>query len=212
MVHVDGPDGQWGEPGRRRAESSFARCLSRNGHSRGGKWNVSTYRGAGGLAAGVRQAGMRMTQAHNIPGGAGDRPASRVSTPELLSLLAAARAARERAFAPYSGFKVGSAVLTSDGRIVIGANVENASYGLTVCAERNAILRAIIDGLCAIRAIAVCAEPAATPCGMCRQTLVQFADDDCPVVIGTPDASAEPQIKRLGDLLPDAFRFSGPIK
>src|SRR5688572_3825183 len=88
------------------------------------------------------------------------------ATPELLELLNAARDARTRAFAVYSGFKVGSAVLTSDGRTVIGANVENASYGLTLCAERNAVMRAIIDRPCEIVAVAVCAEPAATPCGM----------------------------------------------
>lgn len=129
---------------------------------------------------------------------------------ELLELLHAAREARDRAYAVYSGFKVGSAVRTTDGRVVIGANVENASYGLTVCAERNAIMRAVIENRCAIVAVAVCAEPAATPCGMCRQTLAQFAADDCLVIIGTPDPNAEPELKRLGDLLPNAFRFPGP--
>lgn len=126
-----------------------------------------------------------------------------------MDLLNAAREARNHAFAPYSGFKVGSAVRTSDGRVVIGANVENASYGLTVCAERNAVMRAIIEKQCQITAVAVCAEPEATPCGMCRQTLVQFAADDCPVILGTPDPAVAPHMKRLGDLLPDAFRFSG---
>lgn len=134
---------------------------------------------------------------------------STVISTELTELLNAAREARDHAYAIYSGFKVGSAVRTNDGRIVIGANVENASYGLTVCAERNAVMRAVIEQSCTIVAVAVCAEPAATPCGMCRQTLVQFAADDIPIIIGTPDPSVEPQIKRLGDLLPDAFRFAG---
>lgn len=139
---------------------------------------------------------------------AGPMTGSQLSA-DLLDLLNAAREARGHAFAPYSGFKVGSAVRTSDGRVIIGANVENASYGLTVCAERNAIMRAIIEQQCKIVAVAVCAEPAVTPCGMCRQTLVQFAADDCPVIIGTPELEVEPQLKRLGDLLPDAFRLRG---
>lgn len=124
-------------------------------------------------------------------------------------LLEAAREARNHAFAPYSGFRVGSAVRTSDGRMVIGANVENASYGLTVCAERNAIMRAIIEKHCQITAVAVCADPEATPCGMCRQTLVQFAADDCPIILGTSDPAVAPHMKRLGELLPDAFRLRG---
>lgn len=135
-------------------------------------------------------------------------PTSQISA-DLVELLLAAREARNRAYAPYSGFRVGSAVRTSDGRIVIGANVENASYGLTVCAERNAVMRAIIEQRCSIVAVAVCAEPAATPCGMCRQTLVQFAADDCPVIIVTPDSAVEPEVKRLGNLLPVAFRLQG---
>ena len=73
-------------------------------------------------------------------------------------------------------------------------------------------MRAVIEQSCTIVAVAVCAEPAATPCGMCRQTLVQFAADDIPIIIGTPDPAVEPQIKRLGDLLPAAFRFAGTHK
>ena len=128
---------------------------------------------------------------------------------ELLEVLEAARGARGKAYAPYSGFQVGSAVKTDDGRLVFGANVENASYGLTVCAERNAVMRAVIEKRCRIVAVAVCASPLATPCGMCRQTLVQFAQDDCPIILGTPDRALPPQIRRLGDLIPDAFRLKG---
>src|SRR5262245_28508295 len=100
----------------------------------------------------------------------------RLPAPEVAELVAAARAARERAYAPYSAFLVGAALRTADGRLFVGANVENASYGLSVCAERTAILAAVNAGAREVRAIAVSTDldPPAAPCGMCRQTLAEF--------------------------------------
>ena len=90
------------------------------------------------------------------------------------SLLAAASQARQNAYADYSGFLVGAALLTTDGTIVTGCNVENASYGLSICAERTAVVRAIAMGYTQFNRIAVVASPLATPCGACRQFVVEF--------------------------------------
>jgi len=99
-------------------------------------------------------------------------------------LVAAARDARERAVAPYSHFKVGAALLTRDGTIITGANVENATYGLTVCAERVALLKALTDGHRDFTMIAVVADTDAPtpPCGACRQLLWEYTGD-IPVVL-----------------------------
>jgi cytidine deaminase len=98
--------------------------------------------------------------------------------------VAAARDARERAVAPYSHFKVGAALLTRDGTIITGANVENATYGLTVCAERVALLKALTDGHRDFTMIAVVADTDAPtpPCGACRQLLWEYTGD-IPVVL-----------------------------
>ncbi len=93
-------------------------------------------------------------------------------------LVQAAVAARRRAYAPYSRFAVGAALLASDGRVFTGCNVENASYGLTVCAERVALFRAVAEGAREFVAIAVaCGESPCSPCGACRQVLREFAPD-----------------------------------
>jgi cytidine deaminase len=94
-------------------------------------------------------------------------------------LITAARDARDRAIAPFSGFKVGAALETTDGAVITGCNIENASYGLTLCAERVAIFKALSEGHRAFRRIAVVAdtsEPTA-PCGACRQILWEYAGD-----------------------------------
>jgi cytidine deaminase len=87
---------------------------------------------------------------------------------KILEMLAAARDVRERAYAPYSDFAVGAAALGDDGKIYVGANVENASYGLSLCAERAAVSAAVAGGATSILAVAVAADPPTSPCGACR--------------------------------------------
>jgi cytidine deaminase len=121
-------------------------------------------------------------------------------------LMKTAREFATRAYVPYSGFPVGAAVLTSDGSIVGGVNIENASYGLTVCGERVAIFSAAAAGHRAILAVAVSAPKASgtTPCGACRQVMNEFkpADGDLVVVIDDEDG---PRQVLLRELLPEAF-------
>jgi cytidine deaminase len=123
-------------------------------------------------------------------------------------LLAAARVARQRAYAPYSGFAVGAAVLTRDGTIIQGANVENASYGLTLCAERMALGRALQEGygLGDIVAVAVATEAATptAPCGACRQWLHELAPAAAVYCAGGP-AAGPPLVTTVAALLPHAF-------
>jgi deoxyribose-phosphate aldolase len=118
------------------------------------------------------------------------------------ALLAAATTARARAYAPYSSFSVGAALRAGSGRIYAGANVENASSGLTVCAERVAIWKAVSEGERRIEALAVITEGGATPCGACRQVLVEF-EADLPVLVADTDGNA--WMTSLVVLLPDAF-------
>ncbi|MGA9524314.1 MAG: cytidine deaminase [Myxococcaceae bacterium] len=120
-------------------------------------------------------------------------------------LFTAAEKARESAWAPYSKFPVGAAVLTEDGRIEAGCNVENASYGLSVCAERNAIGRAVGEGARRILAVAVVANTAkpCPPCGMCRQVIAEFAGPEAPIRSRTP--GGEEGRYTVSDLLPHAF-------
>jgi homotetrameric cytidine deaminase len=137
---------------------------------------------------------------------------SRAITPgEEEALLAAATAARTRAYAPYSQFRVGAALLTSDGAIVAGCNVENISYGLTNCAERTAIFAARAAGQLGsarggptILAVAVVAKGATppTPCGACRQVLAEFGPA-CVVICA--NLRGETQTYRFDELLPHAF-------
>ena len=119
-------------------------------------------------------------------------------------LIAAARAARANAYAPYSGFPVGAAVLMEDGSIHAAANVENCIPALSVCAERNAISAAASAGLRRPQAVAVVADrsPPARPCGLCRQTLVEFADD-LPILV--VNAQGDREETSLSELLPQRF-------
>lgn len=123
---------------------------------------------------------------------------------EHQSLIAAARTAREHAYAPYSNFRVGAAVRATSGRIFSGCNVENSSYGLSVCAERVAIFKAISEGECGFDAIAVVtdADPPAAPCGACRQVLWEFCGD-AEVVLA--NLAGRTEMHRMAELLPKPF-------
>lgn len=120
------------------------------------------------------------------------------------ALVTAARAARERAIAPYSGFLVGAALESADGRIFTGCNIENASYGLTVCAERVALLKALSEGQRSFTRIAVVADtPSPTPpCGPCRQLLWEYCGD-IPVIMANLDSVSATH--RLASLFPMPF-------
>jgi homotetrameric cytidine deaminase len=129
-------------------------------------------------------------------------------TPKERALINAAVEARARAYAPYSRFQVGAALMLRDGQVVTGVNVENASYGLTVCAERNAIAAAVNAGAgpgdISSVAIATEAEQAAPPCGACRQVLAEFGKPESPVLLyNVKDGKAERAT--LAELLPHAF-------
>jgi cytidine deaminase len=132
------------------------------------------------------------------------------SKEEVERLVAAARAARRRAYAPYSGFHVGAAVLAG-GRIYSGVNVENASYPLSVCAERNAVAAAVRAGRRAIDAVAVVAgedEPT-PPCGGCRQVLYEFGPE---MLVVTETLGGRRASWRLRELLPAAFERSSFVR
>ncbi len=113
-------------------------------------------------------------------------------------------AARENAYTPYSGYRVGACILTESGKCYDGCNFENASYGATICAERCAASCAIAAGERKFSAIAIAANSAAWPCGICRQVLREFAcGPDMPVIVGA--AGGTFQVKTLEELLPESF-------
>lgn len=126
-------------------------------------------------------------------------------------LQRAARAVRLRAWAPYSRFAVGAALLTASGEIITGCNVENASWGLTICAERSAVCHAVSIGHREFRAICISLTGLAVPCGACRQFLMEFGGKL--LVLMDDAASAEgtcPEVVRLNELLPRAFQLPSP--
>jgi len=136
------------------------------------------------------------------------------------ALAEAAREARERAYAPYSKYRVGAAILTRSGTIFTGCNVENATYGATICAERTAIVSMVAAGerepiACAVvtqgplraKSNATGAPEPGSPCGICRQVLAEFALDMPILLVGVgPKGATKERRTSLGKLLPDAFR------
>ena len=128
-------------------------------------------------------------------------------TPEALIQLA--KEAMQHAYVPYSGFRVGAALLCADGRVYQGCNIENAAYGPTVCAERTAIFKAVYDGCRDFTAIAVCGGKDGNitgyfpPCGVCRQVMREFCADDFQIYMVGPDG--EYRTRTLAQLLPDSF-------
>ena len=119
-------------------------------------------------------------------------------------LVAAATAAREKAFAPYSKFRVGAALEAEDGTIFAGCNVESASYGLTICAERVALVKAVSEGVTRFRRVAVVTDVGdlTPPCGACRQLLWEFAPDAVVILANLRGKSAT---YRVAELLPHGF-------
>src|SRR5919201_2705936 len=135
----------------------------------------------------------------------------RSTVDEYQRLVDAATTARGRAYAPYSGFQVGAALLGESGRHYAGCNVENVSYGLSSCAERNAVFRAVGDGERRFTAIVVVtdADTPTPPCGACRQVLSEFAaGGDMDVVMVTTGSTRK--TRRLAALLPDSFSSFEP--
>jgi cytidine deaminase len=122
------------------------------------------------------------------------------------ALAARALEQRDRAYAPYSRFRVGAALLTADGRVFGGSNVENRAYGLTLCAERVALGQAVAAGATELAAlvVATAADPPAAPCGQCRDSLAEFARELPILLVGTSGRRVEHD---LAELLPHPFRL-----
>lgn len=120
-------------------------------------------------------------------------------------LIDAAKKAREKAYVPYSKFAVGAALLTEDGEVITGCNVENASYPLCNCAERTAIFKAVSEGKTAFKQLAVVAdtEGPVSPCGSCRQVMTEFFKPDTPVIL--TNLKNDVRVMTVHDLLPFSF-------
>jgi cytidine deaminase len=125
---------------------------------------------------------------------------------DIQVLIGVARNMRERAYAPYSGYPVGAALLTAYGSVYGGCNVENAAYGATICAERSAVVKAVGMGEREFAAIAVVTEDGGTPCGECRQVLSEFGND---TVVIIADVHGQYSIVDINDLLPFSFNMRG---
>jgi cytidine deaminase len=128
-----------------------------------------------------------------------------ISEAQRRELERAARDVRERAYAPYSRYPVGAALLGEDGRVYVGTNVENVSFGLTVCAERSAVSAMVAEGGRRALAVVVVTRDGGTPCGMCRQVLAEFAVDAATFAVETVSEAGERRQYRLTELLPHGF-------
>lgn len=124
---------------------------------------------------------------------------------DYYDLVKKAMKAKENAYAPYSGFRVGACVKTQDGRIYIGCNIENSSFGATICAERTAIVKAISEGETKISAIAITSDSDGLtyPCGICRQVISEFRSDNTKIICS--NKKGEYKIYEINDILPHAF-------
>lgn len=124
-------------------------------------------------------------------------------------LVHKAMEARRNSYSPYSNFGVGAALLCADSQLYTGVNIENASYGLAVCAERTAIFKAVSEGVKKFRALAVACDTdtfdTAFPCGACRQVMAEFMDDETDIIVSIK--SGEHKVYKLKELLPNAFRL-----
>ncbi len=131
-------------------------------------------------------------------------------TIEMNTLIEQSKLAREKAYVPYSKFKVGAALLDEDGKIHHGCNIENAGYSMTNCAERTAFFKAISDGITKFKAIAVVADTdgPCSPCGACRQVMSEFCDSNMPVYL--TNLKGDILETTVGELIPFAFT-SGDI-
>lgn len=120
-------------------------------------------------------------------------------------LVKLAQEAKENAYAPYSGFRVGAALLTGNGKVFTGVNVENASFGATNCAERTAVFKAVSEGERNIKAIAVASDSDdfVFPCGICRQVIAEFCDKDTRIICSRKNG--EYKVYTPDELLPNAF-------
>jgi len=130
-----------------------------------------------------------------------------ISDSQIKELIVAAAAAAEKAYAPYSGYAVGAALMDAEGEIHSGCNVENVSYGLSICAERNAVFQAIAAGERDFVAIAIVASSQIKPlpCGACRQVLTEFCGPEFELYIASSEDPATYERHLLKDLLPHAF-------
>ena len=122
------------------------------------------------------------------------------------ALIQAAFDAREHAYAPYSKFRVGAALETTDGTVFTGCNVENSSFGLCICAERTAICKAVSSGYQQFKAIAIAATPFASPCGACRQFLAEFGTDIRVIAVDADDLSKQ-ETWLVDELIPGSFKI-----
>jgi len=137
----------------------------------------------------------------------------RVMLEKTQALIVAAQQAATRAYCPYSHYRVGAALLGSDGKVYTGCNVENVSYGLTLCAERSAVFNAVGAGVQDFQALVLVAgtvAASATPCGACRQVLAEFCRPGLLVVCATLDGSITLRTT-LGELLPNSFSMKGTV-